>query len=252
MANGSAVDVLGVPVLRLDLRRLLELAQSVISARGRGTFMYLNVHVANLAARDPELLAALRRADAVYCDGSGVALAARLLGRPLPGRMTGADFIWDLAALAERRGWRLHWTGGAEGVAAAALARLRERHPGLVAAGAQHGYFAKAGAESRAAIEAINSSRPDLLIVGLGSPAQELWVDRHRQRIAAPLVWCIGATADFVTGAQRRGPAWMTRNHLEWLHRLWREPCRFFRRYVLGNPLFLARVLRQRLRQGRP
>jgi exopolysaccharide biosynthesis WecB/TagA/CpsF family protein len=85
------------------------------------------------------------------------------------------------------------------------------------------------------------------VLVGMGTPVQELWTARHRARIAAPVVWCLGATADFVAGVQARGPALLTDHGLEWLARLLGDPRRLFGRYVVGNPLFLARVLRARL-----
>jgi len=219
-------------------------ALGAIERRERRTLGYVNVHVLNSAAADPRLREALNQFDRVYCDGEGVRLGARLLGAALPERMTGADFIWDLAANLAPRGRRLYWLGGAPGIAAEALRCLQARSPGIVVAGAQDGYFDRA--TSGEVVAALNETRPDVVFVGMGTPIQELWVAEHRAAIDAPVVWCIGATADFIVGAQRRGPEWMTRHGFEWLSRLTSDPRRLFGRYVIGNPLFLGRILRQR------
>ena len=237
--------------LRLDVVERIDLLDRVdrmVSSAAKHTVMYLNVHVANCAVRDPQLRAALRGADLVYCDGAGVRLGARILGVRIPPRMTGADFIWDLAALAARRGHRLFWVGGQPEVARQAAQCLARANPTLEVVGTHHGYFERSGATNEGVIKLISDARPDIVLVGLGTPAQERWVAKHRQAIQAPVVWCIGATADFVGGQAPRAPRWMVRSGLEWLYRMWNEPRRMARRYVVGNPLFLARVIRQRLR----
>ena len=209
--------------------------------------MYLNIHVFNLAQENPGVRRALADADLVYCDGEGIRLGARLLGEPALTRMTAADFIEDVAAFLATERLRLFWVGGRQGVAERAVQALAARYPGLDIAGTHHGYFAKDREESDRVVAAINAATPNVVIVGLGSPTQELWLRRVRQRIDAPVVWALGATADNLAGVQWRAPRWMAQNKLEWLWRLAANPRRMFARYVIGNPLFIARVLRARL-----
>lgn len=245
VATGRAtVDVLGVGVDALDVEQLLDRVGERVRGGGRGVVSYANVHVLNVAARDPALRRFLNGADLVYADGDGVVLGARLLGRTLPGRMTGADWIWPLAARAARDGWRIGWIGGAYGVAAEAARALVDREPALNVVFSAHGY--PRGDEERL-IAAINRAAPDVLFVGMGTPHQERWVARHRDRIDAPVVWCVGATADFVSGRVSRGPRALYTRH-EWLARLLVDPRRLWRRYLVGNPLFLARIAAQRRR----
>ena len=211
------------------------------------TIAYANVHVINTAAHHPPLRDFLNTVDVCYCDGNGVVLGAKLLGEVLPERMTGADWIWALAAEAERQGWRLYWIGGAEGVTAAAAAALQARHPALIV-DTDHGYHAKDGPEDDACIARINAAAPHIVLVGMGTPIQEDWVAAVRERIDAPVVWCLGATADFISGQVARvGPAWLVDNH-EWLSRLLADPRRLWRRYLIGNSTFLARIGAARLR----
>ena len=244
----TPVDVLGVGVHPLTWPELLALVGDFIQADLPHTVAYANVHVINTAAQDAALRDFLAAVDVCYCDGNGVVLGARLLGREIPERMTGADWIWSLAEEAAAKGWRLYWIGGAEGVTEAAAEVLREKHPALQIA-TDHGYHAKSGTEDEGVIDRINDFEPHIVLVGMGTPLQEQWVAQVRAELDAPVVWCLGATADFISGTvERPGPAWLVDNH-EWLSRLIADPRRLWQRYLIGNTTFLARIGRARLRR---
>jgi N-acetylglucosaminyldiphosphoundecaprenol N-acetyl-beta-D-mannosaminyltransferase len=133
-------------------------------------------------------------------------------------------------------------------VADAAAGRLQEAHPGLRVVGTHHGYFHGDEGGSEAVIDRINGAGADVVLVGFGTPLQERWIAAHRGRIEAPVVWAIGATADFVAGHVPRGPAVLHQHGLEWLARLTVEPRRLWRRYLVGNTRYLARLARARRR----
>lgn len=248
-APGGRVHVLGVPIDPLTVSDLHARLLGFVRAGACATVLHVNVHAINLAQRLPWFGDRLRQADLVFCDGHGVLLGARLLGHHLPQRITYAEWMWQLAAFCEAHGLSLYLLGARDGVAAAAGNRLRARHPRLRIAGTHHGYFdMSAGSDdSQHVIVAVNASGADIVIVGFGMPLQEDWVGRHRGRIAAPVVLTGGAVFDYVSGTLRRPPPWMTSRGLEWLGRLLIEPRRLWTRYVVGNPLFVARVLRARV-----
>lgn len=243
----TRVPVLSVGIDPISWDAALARVGQAVDERRSIVVAYANVHVLNTSTSDPALRAFLAAADLVLCDGNGVRLGARLAGKRLPHRMTGADWIWDLAAHAEGR-WRIFWIGGEAGVTALAAQALQARYPRL-AIETDHGFHARSGPEDDASLSRINAFQADILLVGMGTPEQERWVAARRSRIDAPVVWCLGATADFVSGAVRRGPRWLT-DRAEWLDRLWSEPGRLWRRYLLGNLAFLARVAVARGREA--
>ena len=216
---------------------------------GHALVLHANVHGLNLCYRDPGLRSFFNVASLVFCDGSGVMLAARILGERIPERITYADWTWQLAAFAEREGLSLFFLGARPGVAEIAAVRLEERHPDLKIAGVHHGYFdwTVGAPENEAVVAEINAARPDLLLVGLGMPLQERWLMQNWDRLDARVALTGGAVFDYVSGELKRGPRILTDNGFEWLARLLIEPSRLWRRYVVGNPIFLARVLVQRL-----
>ena len=242
------VTLLGVGIHPFTWSALLTwIRQRLENPTVHSTIAYANVHVLNEASRDDTLRTFLNQVDICYCDGNGVVLGARMLGQHLPERMTGADWIWDLAAEAAAEGWRIWWIGGEPGVTETAAGALRNKHPDLVI-GSDHGFHARDGVEDQESIERINTFKPDIVLVGMGTPIQEAWVQQRRNQIQAPIVWCLGATADFVSGnVHRPGPKWLVDNH-EWLSRLLADPQRLWRRYLIGNSKFLIRVARDRLR----
>ncbi len=242
---GVGVDAITVEELQAEIRRL-------VASGERGTVLNVNANCLNLLYESPALRAFFDDADVVFCDGFGVMLAARLLGGRLPARITYADWAWRLAAFAEAEGFSLFLLGARPGVAERAALMLRQRYPGLKIVGVRHGYFdhSAGSAENETVLEEINAARPDVLLVGLGMPLQETWLMHNRHRIEAGVALTGGAVFDYVSGELRRGPRVLTQNGLEWLARLFFEPRRLWRRYLLGNPLFLLRVLGQRLSEG--
>ncbi|HEV2812300.1 MAG TPA: WecB/TagA/CpsF family glycosyltransferase [Solirubrobacteraceae bacterium] len=215
--------------------------------------MYANAHVLNQSAENAELRGALESADLVYCDGYGVRLAAKALDRPVPHRMTGADWIWSLAALCEQTGDSVYLLGSEPGVAGQAAARLRETYRGLDVVGSHHGYFEPGSAHDDRVVEDVNQRRPNILLVGMGTPKQELWVQRNAARLDVDVLWTVGALFDVVSGKVPRAPGWLADNGLEWIFRLAIEPGRMWRRYLLGNPVFIHRVRQAKARgQAQP
>jgi N-acetylglucosaminyldiphosphoundecaprenol N-acetyl-beta-D-mannosaminyltransferase len=239
VSASGRIDLLGVPVDVLTRGALLDRVADLVAARGQATVGYVNVHVLDQCARNPDLAPFLRDLDVCYCDGKGAVLAARILGERLPERMTGADWIWDLAARAEGR-WRLCWVGGEPGVTEEAARALRARHPALQVV-AHHGFHPKEGPENDAFVAELNAAEADIVLVGMGTPVQERWVGANRAALRAPVVWCLGATADFVSGRVSRGPRWLY-DRQEWLARLVADPRRLWRRYLLGNARVMARA----------
>jgi N-acetylglucosaminyldiphosphoundecaprenol N-acetyl-beta-D-mannosaminyltransferase len=244
------IDVLGVRVSGWEVHSLIDAMLAAAGgldgalSGGPATIHYANVHVLNTACGNPDLRAQLNKASTVYCDGAGVRLGARMLGATLPPRLTAADWIDPFCARAARSGSRIFLLGGERSVAESAAAVLRSRHEGLDVVGTHHGYLDPEA--SRLVVSKVNARRTQILLVGMGTPTQELWIARYRGEIAAPVVWSVGALFDFVSGAQRRAPGPMTSLGLEWLWRWVTDPRRLTTRYLIGNPLFVLRVLRQR------
>jgi N-acetylglucosaminyldiphosphoundecaprenol N-acetyl-beta-D-mannosaminyltransferase len=209
------------------------------------------VYGLNLAVEQPWLQAFYQSADAVFCDGSGVLVGARLIGATLPERITYADWIWELAALAEQAQLSLYLLGAKPGIAEQAATALQARYSALRIAGTHHGYFDKEvySPENQAVIDAINRSQADILLICFGMPLQEAWLRDNWLALHITVGLTGGAALDYAAGNLRRGPAVLTRTGFEWLARLLIEPRRLWKRYILGNPLFLYRVLRERFKQ---
>ena len=251
------VNVLGVEVDPVIVTELHERILAAVRKGGRALILHVNAYALNLCYRDSDLRSFFNAASVVFCDGAGVMLAARILGRGLPERITYADWTWQFASFAERESLSLFFLGARPGVAEKAATRLQQRYPNLKIVGVQHGYFDRTiGApENEAVLSKINSTRPDMLLLGFGMPLQERWLMQNWDCLDVRVALTGGAAFDYISGELRRGPHFLTDNGFEWLARLFIEPKRLWRRYVIGNPLFLLRVLKQRLmrdkRQGR-
>jgi N-acetylglucosaminyldiphosphoundecaprenol N-acetyl-beta-D-mannosaminyltransferase len=193
------------------------------------------------AGRDPAFGAVLRGADLALADGAGVVWAARRLGRLLPERVAGVDFVRALAARGAGQGWRFFFLGGGPGVAEAAGRALRDAYPGFVLAGSHAG--SPDPASDAATIEAVRASGAQLLFLAYGAGAEEAWLARNLAASGASIGMGVGGAFDFISGRVRRAPRWMRNWGLEWLYRLSREPWRW--RRMIALPRFVIRVMRE-------
>jgi N-acetylglucosaminyldiphosphoundecaprenol N-acetyl-beta-D-mannosaminyltransferase len=253
-ATRERVTVSGIPFELFTVAHLLDLiTEPAPQSRGR-IITYANVHTVNLASRVSWFRDFLtKETSANFCDGFGLLLGARLLGyRTRPEhRMTAPDFFSDLMRLSARKKLSVYLLAGKPGVVDMAMARAKETAPTLEISG-HHGYFPKQGAENDMILEEIRRREPDLLCLGFGSPLQEQWILENRTYLNVGTYLLLGACLDFYTGATWRGPRWLTDHGAEWVCRLITEPARLWRRYLVGNPQFLGRVLLEALsRYGR-
>lgn len=238
---GWRVVILGVAVDNLSEDEAVARIEAMIEAGGAHQICTVNPEFVIEAGRNPAFATALAEADLCTPDGVGLLLAARYLGRPLRGRVTGVELTRRLAALAAARGYRVFLLGAAPGVAAAAAAALERESPGLHVVGcfagspeARHEPFLG---------QLIAAARPDILLVAYGHPRQELWIARNQARLGVAVAVGVGGTFDYLAGRVPRAPGWLRRLGLEWLYRLACQPQRW-PRVVDAVPRFAWRVLR--------
>jgi exopolysaccharide biosynthesis WecB/TagA/CpsF family protein len=240
----NPLEILHVPLSRLTAEQALKQIEILYEHHEPAFVVHANAHTLNLAYDDPEYAEVLRRADLVLNDGKGVMLAARIKGERLPADLNGNMFTPLMLQKAAAEGWRVFFLGAGPGVADRAAEVLLRRFPGLEICGTRDGYFSS----DEEAISAVKQAETDVLIVGMGNPLQERWLDRCLASTGARLGIGVGAFLDFITGTVPRAPRWMNRMGIEWLHRLAKEPRRMWRRYIIGNPRFISRVVRERVR----
>ena len=222
-------------------------AVAALLAPGRRRAFFMNAHCCNIMAKDREYADAVRRADMLLPDGIGVSLAGKMTGNTLTANLNGTDLIPVLLAKAAEQGKSVFLFGGTPGTADAAAAKLHTTIRNLKIAGTRDGF--EGAHDTSAVIEDINESGADIVIVALGVPMQELWIDRHADRLKAPICLGVGAALDFLAGNVMRAPKPVRQIKMEWMWRLAMEPRRLFGRYILGNVSFLARAATRAMMQ---
>jgi N-acetylglucosaminyldiphosphoundecaprenol N-acetyl-beta-D-mannosaminyltransferase len=240
LAKEAHLSILGVNITDDTVTGAVARMEQLLRRPGLRTLFFVNAHTLNLAAEDAEYRDILNSADLVFGDGTGVRWAARARGFTLRANLNGTDLTPLLLRRLQGRGLRVFLLGAEEAVVQRAAATLSRLFPGWTVAGCHHGYFGEA--ESDRVVEEINHARADLLLVGMGNPRQERWIFANRQRLRAGLAMGVGGLFHYWSGDLDRAPVWIRRRGFEWLYILKQHPHKC-RRYLLGNPKFLARML---------
>ena len=238
----SRTDVLGVGFDNVTMAEAVERALTLIEAHGGAYGATPNPEIVMLAKENPALGEALERADMVLPDGAGIVKGAAILGRPMKEKVPGIDFACGVMARLAELGGSVYLFGAKPGVAEAAAKTLRTKFPGLVISGTSDGYFSDDGP----IIEKISDAAPDLLLVCLGAPKQELWMAKMSGKLPVGLMVGLGGSLDVFAGTVKRAPVAWQKLDLEWLYRLIKEPRRIGR--MMKLPLFVMEAAGERLR----
>ncbi len=244
------VNLFGV---QIDCLRMEDAVQRVLSwvHHPLGNCRYVvtpNVDHAVLLQEHEALREAYDHADLVLPDGQPVVWASRLLGKTLPERVAGSDLVPALFDAADaKRPLRTFLLGAGPGVAERAAASIQKKWDGveIVDTYSPPFGFEKDDAEQARILARISAAKPDLLVVGLGAPKQEVWVCEQRRNLESAAVLCVGATIDFLAGEKTRAPRWIQRLNLEWLYRMLSEPRRLVGRYLRDAWVFPQLVWRE-------
>ena len=239
----DSITILGLRVDRVSPEETLAAIDGFIADGTPHHIVTADASMAVLARRDPALRAIVDQAALVTPDGAGILWASRLLGTPVPHKVSGVDLVGELCRLSVMKNYRIFFLGAAPGVAEEAAEKLRARYPGTLIVGTRDGYF-KSEEEANVLAEIQNAS-PNILLVAFGIPRQEKWIEAHKAVLGAAVLIGIGGSFDVFSGRVSRAPVWMQRSSLEWLYRLSKNPKKIGK--VMTLPKFALLALRQKL-----
>jgi N-acetylglucosaminyldiphosphoundecaprenol N-acetyl-beta-D-mannosaminyltransferase len=249
IASGSdEVEILGMRMDNLTMDETLERLMTWVREEAPKQLCFLNADCMNIAFRDVRYNGVVNCSDLALADGIGLKLAGKILRRDIRQNVNGTDLFPRLCARLSDSPAGLFLLGAKPGVADEVVGWIRRNYPGVHIAGARSGYFTPE--EEPAVIREVADSGAKVLLVALGAPRQDLWIAEHLPELGVSVAMGVGGLFDFYSGRIPRAPQWMREVGMEWVYRFIQEPRRMWRRYLVGNVVFLWRVLAQRVREG--
>lgn len=238
----SGIDILDVKVSRFNYETLIQFIKKTIGDNEKKIIAYANADTLNKSSSDADLYREINSFDAIHPDGTGVYLASRFLyGRQgFSNRFAGSDFYEVLIKHSIKEGWKYFFFGHTNEI----LSSIRLNIPELLIIGYNEGY----NYDNDEVINKINSGETDIIIVGLSCPLQEKWMFENKDRINFKIMLAAGDGIKVFAGKKIRGPLIMRKAGLEWLARYASNPVQNFRKYIIGIPVFVMRILIQKLK----
>lgn len=240
------VTILGIPINNLTMTEAVEAIMKRLDEDGPSQVCFVNADCANIAYRHQEYHAVLRKADLTLADGIGLKLAGKLLAQEIKQNVNGTDLFPRLCEALSGTGYGMFLLGARPGVADKVRDWVAEHYPGVIVSGCHHGYFSSE--EENEVIQQIANSGAAILLVAFGAPRQDLWISQHLAETGVKVALGVGGLFDFYSGRIPRAPLWMREMGMEWLYRFIQEPGRLWKRYFVGNAIFLWRVMKEKRR----
>lgn len=233
------VNILGVSFDNITMAEATKNALSFLNGRVTRTIYTANPEIVMEAQKDSLFLEIINNGDLVVADGIGVVIGSKIIRNPLYERVAGYDLVQNIFDSIKYTDKTVYFFGAAPDIAKEAASNMMKEYPGLQIIGAQDGYFDED--KEKIIIEEINQLRPDLLLVGLGAPKQEKWINDHINNLQVKLIIGVGGSFDGMSGHVKRAPNIFIKLGLEWFYRLLNQPTRIFR--MIKLPLFLLKVV---------
>ncbi len=249
----AKVNILGVNVSNIANNELLDTLAQCIRQKQKIQVCITPVNSVLAAIKDPQVLAVYNNAAFVLCDGMPIKWASSFLNTPIQERITGLDLLPNLVELSAKNNFSFFLLGASPGVGEKLKQTILQQYPNCKVAGIYVPPFMKvfSGVENDKMIAAVNEASPDILLVSLTAPKQDIWIAQNMHLVNAPVQVGIGGAFEVMAGLAKRSPKWMQSAGLEWLFRFLQEPKRLFRRYFIEAPLFIPLIIKQKLKGGR-
>ena len=244
--NTDKVYILNVGISAIDMDDACVRIEEAILRKRKIYICVCPVSTIMACKRDENVLASVNSADLATPDGMAVVWMGRLLGYKNIRRVYGPELMQHICDIAGKKGYRNYFYGSTQGVLNKLKENLLKKYPSLIISGMHSPPFRQLTRyEDDKIVEDINGSNSDIIWVGLGSPKQDIWMYEHRDKIDAAVMIGVGAAFDFLAGTKLQAPRWMRDNGFEWLFRLVTEPKRLWKRYLIGNSIFLWLFLKE-------
>ena len=237
----KTVKILGIRLARINIENALKVIEEFITNGRKSQVCVTNAYSLVLMQKDKEFKDITNSASLVVADGKPLAWISKLYGEPIPERVAGSDLVYGLSKKSTQKRYKLFFLGSNLTTLGKMVENLEKMFPSLQIAGVYSPRFKKqfSERENEKMIALINKVKPDVLFVGLGAPKQEKWIWKHKDELQVPVSIGVGAAFNFVARTVQRAPRWMQKYGLEWFFRLCQEPRRLWKRYLIGNPVFL-------------
>lgn len=246
----KTVRILGTGLARINIENALKVIEEFITIGKKSQVCVTNAYSLVLMQKDKEFKDITNSASLVVADGEPLTWISKLYGEPIPERVAGPDLVYEFSRRSAKKRYKLFFLGSNSSTLKKMVENLKKIFPSLQIVGAYSPPFKKqfSERENEGMVALINKVKPDVLFVGLGAPKQERWIWKHKDELQVPVSIGVGAAFDFVAGTLKRAPEWMQKCSLEWLFRLYQEPRRLWKRYLIGNTIFIWLVLKEFLK----
>lgn len=242
----TKIQFLNISVDNITTNIALEKISFLVENTTQSYVVTPNVDHIIMVEKDQEFKEIYENASLVLTDGQPLIWISKYFGTPIVEKISGSDLFPKICAVAAEKGYSMFFLGAAKGVADKAAMNLLDLHPNINIVGTYSPTFGfeKNEEEIAGIINLINSKKPDILILALGSPKQEKFYYKYKEKINVPVALALGASVDFAAGNIKRAPHWMSKNGFEWLYRLYKEPKRLFKRYIIDDTKILWLIIK--------
>lgn len=247
LGTNKRIIILNTIIDVLTFQETIALVEKYVETKTPLHLMGVNADKINEVNQNERMKQIVNSCGIINADGASVVLASKFLKKPLPERVAGIDLMQGLVALSERKGYKIYLLGAKQEVVEKTAMVLKTKHPELCIAGTHNGYFKQD--EWQNISDEIKELQPDFVFVGITSPMKEYLIEYLQDGGNNCAFMGVGGSFDVISGNIPRAPLWMQKMNLEWLFRVMQEPKRLFKRYFVGNGIFIRAILREKRRK---
>jgi len=250
MKDKERINFFGINIDPLTMEETLFRISEFIEKKQITQHVVINVAKLVYAQKNKELKNIINSCKLINVDGAGIILGARFLGINIPERVTGIDLMQELVAYSSKKRYKVYFFGAQERIVKTVIEIYKQKYPELIIAGYRDGYYSS-GEEENIAMD-IKNSDADILFVAMGSPKKEIFINKYLHKMEVPFVMGVGGSFDVIAGKVQRAPELLQKYDMEWLYRLYQEPGRLWKRYLVTNSTFSIMLLKQFIKQNFP